>query len=210
MKLYIVRHGQTLWNTERRLQGWLDSELTELGIENAQKLGQSLEKIKFHRIIASPSTRANRTAEIIQAYSGHSGNVEIETDIRLREIGLGDWEGKKIDEVEALDPDRHLAFTTYPEKFQVENGETFQEVYQRAAHFLNHLSADSGDSDENVLIVSHTVTIKAMLLYVMGQPLKTLWETPRLNPTCLTKVVYNQEDGIFKLQVIGDMSHATA
>lgn len=208
MKLFIVRHGQTVWNIEKRLQGWTDSDLTELGVDNAVRLGKSLEKINFKRIISSPTGRANKTAEIIRQSSSHSGTTSIETDERLREIGLGDWEGRKLAEIEELEPDLHHAFTSKPELFQASNGESFKDVHQRAASFLNRLVADNGESDDNILVVSHTVTIKSMLTYLLGHSISELWNgTPHLHPTCLSKVAYRECDGGFIVEVIGDMSH---
>ena len=65
MKLYITRHGKTEWNTIGKLQGWLDSPLTDEGIERARKLSTRLEGVDFDHIYSSPQKRALHTAEIL-------------------------------------------------------------------------------------------------------------------------------------------------
>lgn len=89
MKLYIIRHGETDWNKQRRLQGQSDTELNEYGIRLAQITGEALKDIRFDHIFSSPLKRAYRTAEIIR----DGRTVPIVTDDRLKEIGFGINEG---------------------------------------------------------------------------------------------------------------------
>jgi broad specificity phosphatase PhoE len=66
IKLYITRHGETIWNTEKRMQGWLDSNLTENGKKNAEALGERLKDIEFEAIYSSPSQRTKTTTELVK------------------------------------------------------------------------------------------------------------------------------------------------
>jgi len=89
LKLILVRHGETLWNRENRVQGFSDIELSDLGIMQAQRLAQCLKDEKIEAIYASTLKRAHRTAEIIGSYH----EVGIEADADLRELNQGDFEG---------------------------------------------------------------------------------------------------------------------
>jgi probable phosphoglycerate mutase len=98
--LYLTRHGQTTWNVEHRVQGHLNSPLTDLGLEQASRLGYALSDVHFDAIYSSPSPRALRTAEIIR---GTRPSRIIPHD-SLREMHMGDWEGLRFDEIESTYP----------------------------------------------------------------------------------------------------------
>ena len=90
-RIYFVRHGETVWNREKRIAGSTDVALTEKGREEAEERGKELEKLglKVDRIYSSPLSRAYDTALIIASHL----NVEVEKDERLREQDFGYWEG---------------------------------------------------------------------------------------------------------------------
>ena len=90
MKLYIIRHGETSWNVQRRLQGASDTDLNENGITLAKRTGEALKEIPFDLCFTSPLKRAKMTAELILA----GRNIPIYDDERLREISFGEWEGR--------------------------------------------------------------------------------------------------------------------
>ena len=96
MKLYIIRHGTTKWNVERRLQGRKDSELTEEGIKRAIMLRDRLQDVDFDMIYSSPLNRALETAKIIKGQR----NIEIIIHKSLCELDFGNWEGMQISEIE--------------------------------------------------------------------------------------------------------------
>ena len=90
MKLYIIRHGETSWNVQRRLQGASDTDLNENGITLAKRTGEALKEIPFDLCFTSPLKRAKMTAELILA----GRDISIYDDERLREISFGEWEGR--------------------------------------------------------------------------------------------------------------------
>jgi probable phosphoglycerate mutase len=96
-QLILIRHGETLWNTERRMQGQLDSPLTERGLWQAQQLGIRLKNQPFTTLYSSDLPRAARTAEQIAIVTGH--NILI--DERLRERHFGAFEGMTQKEIQA-------------------------------------------------------------------------------------------------------------
>ena len=109
MELYIIRHGETDWNKEKRLQGRSDTELNEYGIELAEITGEALKDVHFDCIYSSPLKRAYKTAEIIRGQR----NLEIITDERLREISFGVVEGVPMSER----PDGFQKFFTDPANY---------------------------------------------------------------------------------------------
>lgn len=91
-RLLITRHGETQWNTEKRMQGRSDSPLTAHGIWQAQQLARRLKDEKIDAIYSSPTPRAARTAEILKGSRG----LQVRLLDDLMEINLGDWEGRKF------------------------------------------------------------------------------------------------------------------
>lgn len=124
LKLYLTRHGQTVWNLEGRFQGWNDSPLSEKGIKNANALRERLKDIKFCKVYSSPVGRAIDTARIISGIR----KDKIISDKNLREINLGSWEGKLVKEVEALYPVEYETFWNEPDLYKRDGSETYYEV----------------------------------------------------------------------------------
>ena len=92
-RFYIVRHGETEWNTKKIMQGHLDSPLTENGINQAANLANELKEIEFIKVISSDLMRAYRTAKIIAV----DKDIAVTSTELLREINLGPFTGKKLD-----------------------------------------------------------------------------------------------------------------
>lgn len=172
LNFYIVRHGQTEWNIERRFQGWLDSPLTEHGVESALELKAHLEDYKFHHCYTSPSQRAARTMGLV--LSDH--HQSFKTDERLREINLGPWQGMKHEEIEMEFPEQLEIFYNHPEIFWLTDAETYHDVYDRVKSFLNEQieSYKEHNRDHNILIMTHGVTLMVFQLIFDGKPVSEL------------------------------------
>ena len=89
--LYIVRHGETEWNKEGRIQGRLNSDLTSKGKKYAKLLGERLKDTEFAHLISSPSGRTLETAQLIKG----NRDLPVVTDERIMEMNLGSWQGMK-------------------------------------------------------------------------------------------------------------------
>ena len=137
MEIYFVRHGQTIWNVEKRFQGLSDSPLTELGITQAKLLGEKLKDIKFDKFYSTSLKRANDTANYIKG--NRKQEVEIFDD--FVEISMGDMEGIQQEEFKKLYPEQVKNFffnqlEYNPSSFK---GESFLEVRERVAKGLDKL-----------------------------------------------------------------------
>ena len=160
MKIYIVRHGETSFNKEHKMQGVTDTPLNEYGIKLAELTGDNMKGIKFDACFSSPLDRAHQTAKIILSHSNN--NTKIEFDDRLKEINLGIYEGKSFDVNNLEIPLVKLLLFRYnaflPRRFK--DGETAFEVCERTQEFLQELSQKNY---ENVLVSTHGLAMRAML-----------------------------------------------
>ena len=199
LSLYIVRHGETEWNIENKLQGWMDSALTNKGIEHSLRLQKRLEPVNFTIIYSSPSGRAVHTANLIKGLQ----NIEIIPVEHLKEIHLGSWEGKTHDEVKLLEPEHYENFWNAPHLYVADTGETFEQLHQRVKNFLSSLVAKH--TNGNILIVTHTVFIKMLLAYVKQLPISELWGPPYIKDTSLSIIEIENGRGIIRLEA--DIEH---
>lgn len=149
--IYLVRHGQTAFNRERRLQGHVDSPLTDLGRRQAQAVAGLLRDLTRAepgwRVISSPLGRARDTAAAVAQVLG----AEVEEDRRLMELSWGDWDGRLRSELEAAYPD---AFGRSGWAFDAPTGETYEAVCARMADWLASLPPEP---ERRVIAVSHGV-----------------------------------------------------
>jgi len=178
IRLHIVRHGQTEWNAIRRVQGQQNSELNATGREQAAKVREALRDIDFKAIYASPLVRTQQTAEIIC----RDRSQEIRYLDGLKEMGLGEWETLMWDEVPAQWPEHHAMYTQQPHLFEMPGAETAQQVMDRGAVAINTIHSQVPDGD--VLVVSHGVLIKTLVLKYALKPLQMLWDEPKMNNCC--------------------------
>ncbi|MBP2242407.1 putative phosphoglycerate mutase [Cytobacillus eiseniae] len=199
LNLYFIRHGETEWNTEKRMQGRFDSELTDKGKKDAMRLSERLKDTTFERIISSPSQRAVDTADLVRG----KRPIPIETDERLMEIALGAWQGKTEDEIKALFPVQYDLYWHHPSMYENLEGERFIDVMDRVESFLEGL-IDSTPSG-NVLVVTHGVVLKTLYLICRNTVIDQLWDPPFMHGTSLTIVKFH--DGEKELLLEGCMAH---
>jgi len=158
--LYLVRHGQTEWNAEQRMQGWLDSSLTDLGVRHAHAHAELLAREAVERLVVSPLGRARETADIINARL----NLPTRVDPRLKERSYGDWEGLTLDEIEKRWPGASAARRRDPFNYRPPGGESLPDLVMRVAPLLDEVR---GDGAERIAIVSHGMTGRALLAHVL-------------------------------------------
>jgi probable phosphoglycerate mutase len=147
--IFLVRHGQTVFNAERRQQGHMDSPLTALGLAQGAAIGRLLQglvsKPDGWRLISSPLGRAQATAAII----GQALDLPVETDPRVIEVSFGEWDGRLRDELAAEHPE---TFGRGDWQFAAPGGESFEAVEARVGDWLASLPAEP---ERKVIVVSH-------------------------------------------------------
>ena len=172
MEIYIVRHGETLWNKVKRFQGSADIALSETGRELARESGKNLINTHFDRVFSSPLCRAIETAEL---FCG-GRDITIEIDERLRELNFGDCEGKLYDELVNNDALTFKYFFSQPELYVPdEKGETIEHMMARAKDFMVNVIEPLEDTCERVMIVAHGALNKGLMCYIKNHDKKDLW-----------------------------------
>ena len=156
-KLILIRHGETVWNTERRVQGRKDSALTTNGIAQAAVLQEYLATVSVDCCYSSPQHRARRTAEIALDGKG----LPLVCDSRLREIDLGCWEGKKVSELETDYPADYIQFSAGAADVNFGGGESLGEVQQRVMDALAEIASQHAGA--TVAVFSHGMALATAL-----------------------------------------------
>lgn len=168
-RLIAVRHGETVDNARGIAQGWGDSELSETGIEQAQKLARRLRDGETTSIYCSTLARARKTAEIIATETNHDV-TELDD---LRELNCGEWEGVEFEHVRRSDPERFRAWISDPE-VSCPGGESFSQLDTRMKRALARIESDvkESGSDAIPLIVSHGLAIRILASGLLDFPLR--------------------------------------
>lgn len=188
MIIYLMRHGETRWNRERRLQGQSDIPLNEHGIELAQKTAEGLREIEFDAAFSSPLDRALTTAKIVVG----DRKITVETDDRLKEIHFGAGEGTYFDPAKQ-DPAHPMHnFFCKPECFvPMEGGETIGRVRERAKAFLRERVFPLESACGCVLITAHGALIRSVVNDLAGIPDADFWHL--YLPNCAVAVLALEE-----------------
>ena len=165
MRLYIIRHGETVWNTQGRLQGRADIELNENGIRLAQVTARGMKEISFDLAISSPLKRAVDTAKIVCA----GKKVPLLTDERIQEITFGEWEGLccRKDNYEIPSKDFPNFFKEPFSYVPPTGGETIFQVLERTKYFYEELISTPEYQDKTILIASHGCASRALLYHMI-------------------------------------------
>jgi broad specificity phosphatase PhoE len=188
MELHLFRHGQTDWNAERRVQGQSESQLNDLGVQQAQELSGRINDLRFTHVYCSSSKRTRQTADHAFAH----GEFAITYLDSLREICMGPWEGHLYDEISNRDPDSFRHFWHEPHLFDVAGAESFAELQLRAITAIEDIRAQH--QGERIALVSHGALIKAVLCQISERPLSDLWAPPAMH-NCAHSIIEFSDSG---------------
>ena len=147
--LILIRHGETEWNREGRVQGHLDSALTSDGIAQACACAIRLQSESIDHIIASDLPRARRTADILNA----ARNLPIRFEAALRERSFGIGEGKTYEELDAMHPELFSRSRATDPDFAIGGGESRRQFHQRVTGMLAQIVDEH--ADKRILVVTH-------------------------------------------------------
>ena len=157
MKLFVVRHGETVRNIVGLVQGKTESMLTEYGKEQARQVKEKLQGQTFDLVFSSPLSRAYQTAEIII-----DGKLPITIDERLNERDYGDFEGITREEFD------YIGYWNFDNNLHDNHGESVQVLCMRVDDFLRDIKEKY--PDKNILIVTHSGVARAIHYCITGIP----------------------------------------
>lgn len=221
MLIYIVRHGETDWNRQRRLQGQTDIPLNEQGVHLADVTGEALKDVPFDICFTSPLTRAVQTADAILRHNdGYFQRVKevfrtdpawerrivltasglpVIPDRRIIELNFGSWEGLGCgpDNYNIPVPDFNRFFTE-PEHFTLAaDGEQLSDIKRRTAEFLKRLAGREELKNKTVLLTTHGCAMRALLNPFYEHP-EQFWQD-HVPYNCETAVIKVLDDGSMEL-----------
>lgn len=215
-RLYIARHGKTMFNTLGRAQGWSDTPLTQEGERGVQELGIGLKKagLDFDQAVSSDSGRAIQSMGIILEEMGLTGKIPYRYDKRIREWCFGSFDG-------AYDGD--LFFGVLPRVFQIDDfrklslmemaegivevdttgwAESWEKLSKRIKEGFEAIAKDlEAAGGGNAIVVSHGMTITTLIYLIYPKAVEELV----LDNGSVTVVEY--EEGIFTIKEVGDLSY---
>lgn len=172
MHIYVVRHGETLWNVQKRLQGQTDIELNENGRSLARKTAESLSSVPFTVCFSSPLGRAKETARILLA----DRDVQVNEDDRLAEISFGEMEGLVNDGTGRGMLKNYQDFFRNPGMYiPPSGGETLCSLCERTRSFLEELTHNHELEKETVLVATHGAAMRALLNSLREYELSDFW-----------------------------------
>lgn len=197
-KLYLVRHGESEWNKFKKIQGQKDVRLTDKGRKQADKIANRLLHEDIDLIYSSDLSRAYETATII----GNKLNKDVFSLKDFREIKFGPWEGINIDEIDKNSKEEHLIWLKEPHKFKMEGAETLIELQNRAMRSINDIL--KSNPGKNILIVSHSATLKTIILSLLDMDIK-YYSKMSLSNVSLSIVEFRDYNNVLRL--LNDTCH---
>lgn len=173
--IHLVRHGETTWNAEQRIQGQSESQLSPNGIEQAKQIGKSPLLQNFSQVFSSDLRRTRETT----SYLLNGKTVDVIYDSTLREIFLGPWEGMLYAEVAETAPADLEHFLSSPSNFNLAGAETFHQLQQRGLKAINAIAEQC--RGQEVLVISHGALLKSVLTFYAQRALGDLWVDPKMH-----------------------------
>ncbi|MBO5872631.1 MAG: histidine phosphatase family protein [Clostridia bacterium] len=201
VKLYIVRHCESLGNEMNIFQGTTDLDISTFGEKQLSFLEARFKDIHIDKAYSSPLTRAYKTA--LAATKGK--NIEIVKDESFIEIHAGKIENENIEKVFALDPILADIWHNRPQDFKADCGEAMREVYNRVWKGFEKIATSPENDRKTILIASHGAAIRCLICRLLFGSIERLAETPWSLNTAVSLITYC--DGVYKIEFANDASH---
>lgn len=196
--LIVVRHGETAWNRERRMQGHVDTALSEAGREQALALGRRLAGQAFDALYSSDLRRAWDTALVIAEHTGHA----IVAEPRLRERAFGIFEGLTYEEMAARHPEEFAHFQSRDADYVIPGGESVREFRERCLACLAEIAEKHAGAE--IVVVTHGLVLDLLYRAAHGMAHGAPRPVPLLNASLN---VFGYASGGWRLQSWGDVGH---
>ena len=198
MRIFLIRHGETEWNRQNRLQGNSDTHLSPEGFHQAITLAEHAPFQHVDAIYSSDLTRAVETAKII----AERFNLTVKIMPELRETDYGDWEGRFIRDLAAESPKAFGRFFTDPERCHPPHGETFLECQARV--MIGMIEIIANHDNQNVIVVTHGAAIRLILGAALDMPIHKMWAIAQFN---MALNVLRVDDGEFTVELMNSTEH---
>ena len=174
-EILLIRHGETLWNQQARMQGQNDSPLTTTGLEQARKLARRLKNVAFTALYSSDLGRAHQTARCIADETGH----EVIADPGLRERSFGIFEGLTNAEIQVRHPEDYAIFARRDAEYVVRVGESATAFRKRVVQTLEAIAGRH--RGETITVVTHGLVLDALYRTASGMTYEVQRGFPLLN-----------------------------
>jgi probable phosphoglycerate mutase len=197
-KLIVVRHGETAWNSDGLIQGYMDTDLSPTGIRQAKAIAERLAEEKIAAIYSSDLKRAYKTGEYLASKTGH----KIISDRRLRERNLGIFQGITMDEVRRLYPNEFKLYKTGGPDYVVPEGESRRQQFERAIECIKEIAKHH--AGERIVVFTHGGALNCLFRYVLDIPIFAPTRFKLFNAGINTFFI---ENGTWLLGSWGDISH---
>lgn len=211
MEIYMIRHGETMWNQQHRLQGRKDIPLNDVGLAGARIAAEALKDVHFDRVFSSPLVRAKKTAEII--LKNHP-DLSIEPLDDLQEIAFGTGEGIEMrDDVPHTEAEKEILdhlkrWFAYPDTVApLPGGESIREVKDRIEHFLDTCIYPNEDTYERVMVTCHGGILRGIESIVRNLSDADYWDGG-IVPNC-GAMVLELKDGRLSIEKVVDLINQT-
>lgn len=181
---YFVRHGETKWNAEQRVQGHTDVPLHDAGRAQIAKTAARLASVRFDAVYASDLSRARETANII-VEANAAGPQEVRIDPLLREVSFGEFEGMTWDEIANVESER-LSRGQRDLDYSPRGGESYRALLDRLGEFAEGLH--SRHSHEDVLVVGHGGALRALIVRLLDLPYEAYWALTGLGSGSISRI----------------------
>lgn len=197
-RLVVIRHGETEWNRERRMQGTTDTRLSDLGRVQAQALGRRLAGSAFSAIYSSDLSRALDTARAIAEHTRRS----VITEPRLQERRFGIFEGLLASEIRERYPEEHARFASRDPDYEVPGGESASAFTARCLGCLAEVAGRH--AGEEVVVVTHGLVLDSLYRAAHGLAHGEPRPVPLINASVN---LFGYGSAIWRMVLWGDVSH---
>lgn len=170
----MARHGETEWNVAEIFRGRIDVELNELGLKQAELLGEYLSHIEIEAVYSGPLKRALQTAQAIAGYH----RLEVAISPALIDFNLGEWEGLSRPVVAEKYKEVYDLWMSRPEKVKIPGGESLSDVRKRALPLIDEVVARHHGT---VVLASHRVICKVLICALLGLDDSHFWNIEQSN-----------------------------
>ena len=195
----LVRHGETDWNKQHRIQGHADAPLNATGIEQAERLASRLAHVRIDAVYSSDVSRTRKTAEIIAEGRG----IGVRELSELRERNYGRWEGVTQEEWQATDPEGFAHWKRSPDTYTPPGGESLDEVLARTSRAAEHIK-EQHLNDDSIVVAGHGAALLVLVVHLLDLPL-TYRNNFTLGNTSLSVLDVGAEHTV--IQLWNDTSH---